>query len=290
MTNSLSVSIVLYNTERDDIFKCLRSLERYSALVQIYVIDNSPTNALEACFRPANVIYTHLPSNPGFGAAHNVGLAASQAAGFSYHLVLNADVSFETDVLTPMLAHMAAHPQVGQMMPRVDNADGSIQRLCKLVPTPADLLFRRFLPRRLKDANNRRFELHNSGYDRVMFVPYLSGCFMLLRNSAIAEIGGFDERFFLYPEDIDLTRRMAERYDTIYFPAVSVTHQHGAASYKSLKMLGIHLANLARYFNKWGWVRDPVRDRLNARTLAQFDPLATLGSTSSFAAEPPKFT
>lgn len=272
MTKTLSASIVLYNTDRKDIAECLESLGRHSATLQIYVIDNSPTNALATCFKSGGIDYQHLPSNPGFGAAHNVALAASRAAGFTYHLVLNADVRFETDVLTPMLAYMEAHSQVGQMMPRVQNPDGSIQRLCKLVPTPADLLFRRFLPQHLKAARNQRFELHDSGYERIMFVPYLSGCFMLLRNSAIAEIGGFDERFFLYPEDIDLTRRMAERYDTIFFPAVSVTHQHGAASYKSLKMLGIHVVNLVRYFSKWGWVRDPARDRLNARTLAQFHP------------------
>lgn len=273
MTASISVSIVLYNTSRDDIAKCLGSLEHYPGLRTIHVIDNSPTSDLQACFSAPNIRYLQNPSNPGFGAAHNIGLAASRQDGCAYHLVLNADVHFDYDVLTPMLAYMDAHPEVGQMMPRVENPDGSIQRLCKLVPTPADLLFRRFLPQRLKAANNRRFELHDSGYDRIMFVPYLSGCFMLLRNSVIAEIGGFDERFFLYPEDIDLTRRIAERYDTLFFPNATVTHQHGAASYKSFKMLGIHVSNLARYFNKWGWFHDPVRDRLNVRTLAQFAPL-----------------
>jgi GT2 family glycosyltransferase len=100
-----------------------------------------------------------------------------------------------------------------------------------------------------------------------MFVPYLSGCFMLLRQSALQEIGLFDERFFMYPEDIDLTRRMAERYETIYFPEVSVVHEHGAASYKSVRMLIVHVYNLVKYFNKWGWINDPIRERLNQRTL-----------------------
>lgn len=275
MTERLSVSIVLYETDRNDISMCLQSLARYPCAPRIFIIDNSPTNALADCCDLGDIEYRHTPSNPGFGAAHNIALAASAAQGFDYHLVLNADVHFVTDILTPMLDHMDAHARIGQMMPRVENPDGTIQRLCKLVPTPADLLFRRFLPSRMKVERNRKFELHQSGYDRVMFVPYLSGCFMLLRNSAIAEIGTFDERFFLYPEDIDLTRRIAERFDTIYFPSVTVTHKHGAASYKSLKMLGIHLANLARYFNKWGWIRDPVRDQLNARTLAQFKPNPT---------------
>ena len=102
-----------------------------------------------------------------------------------------------------------------------------------------------------------------------MFVPYLSGCFMLLRQSALIDIGLFDERFFMYPEDIDLTRRMAERYDTLFYPHVSVIHEHGRESHKSFNMFVIHLVNLVRYFNKWGWFYDSKRDELNRKTLKQ---------------------
>lgn len=267
----LSVSIVLYRTDPADIDACLASLRRHGPPLRVYIIDNSPTDALRSHCNGADIVYRHNPSNPGFGAAHNIALAESARAGFAYHLVINADVRFDEDVLTPMLDHMDANPRIGQMMPRVENPDGSIQRLCKLVPTPFDLIGRRFLPASLTAGRNRRFELHRSGYDRTMFVPFLSGCFMLLRNSALAEVGGFDERFFLYSEDLDLTRRIAERYETLFFPAVTVTHRHGAASYKSRRMLWVHIRNMVRYFNKWGWLRDPARDRLNARTLAQFD-------------------
>jgi GT2 family glycosyltransferase len=136
------------------------------------------------------------------------------------------------------------------------------------VPSPYDMFLRRF-GRMACANNNRRFELHESGYDKIMFVPYLSGCFMLLRTSALEKVGFFDERFFMYPEDIDLTRRIAQCYDTIFFPGVSVFHEHGAASRKSLKMFAIHLYNLIKYFNKWGWIVDRGRSELNQRTLAQ---------------------
>jgi GT2 family glycosyltransferase len=270
MDRLLSVSLVLYKTNPADISACLASLALHDADMRIFVIDNSPTDMLKTCFPGGNTHYQHNPANPGFGAAHNLALMLSAQQGYRYHLVLNADVWFETDILTPMLDYLDAHAEIGQMMPMVRNPDGSIQRLCKLVPSPADLVFRRFLPSRLKAASNRHFELHDSGYDRIMSVPYLSGCFMLLRNSALAEVGLFDERFFMYPEDIDLTRRMAERYDTVFFPSVSVFHSHGAASHSSLKMLFIHATNMIRYFNKWGWINDPIRDRLNADTLTQF--------------------
>lgn len=271
MIPDLTASIVLYRTPVDDLRKCLAALAKFTGKLYLYLVDNSPTDALRGA-APTNIPheYIHLPANPGFGTAHNVAIRKAQALGSPYHLVINADVYFDTDVLSPMLGYMEQHPQVGQMMPKVLNPDGSLQRLCKLVPTPYDLFLRRFSSGKAKAARSRYFELHDSGYDKIMFVPYLSGCFMLLRQSALKEVGLFDERYFMYPEDIDLTRRMAEKYKTIFFPNVSVVHAHGAASYKSLKMLLIHMTNLVRYFNKWGWFHDPIRKRLNRETLAQF--------------------
>lgn len=242
MNPFVTVSIVLYKTSVDDLRRCLVSLSLIKTNIFIFLVDNSPTDLL-SIESPINLPYEyiHLPNNPGYGKAHNVAIRRAQKLGSLYHLVLNADVYFESDVLTPMISYMENNSQVGQMMPKVFNTDGSIQRLCKLVPTPYDLFLRRFSFNIEKKLNNRKFELHESGYKNIMFVPYLSGCFMLLRQCALKEIGLFDERFFMYPEDIDLTRRMAERYDTIFFPNVCIIHEHGAASYKSLKMLFIHM-------------------------------------------------
>ena len=96
-----------------------------------------------------------------------------------------------------------------------------------------------------------------------MNVPYLSGCFMLFRMSALQDIGLFDERFFMYPEDIDITRRMHEKYKTIFFPKVSIIHSHAAASKVNIRMLKVHILNMVRYFNKWGWILDTKRRKLN---------------------------
>lgn len=283
MTPYLTVSIVLFQTPVKDLQRCFDSLRNFKDQIYLYLIDNSPNDYLKSeC--PVNLSheYIHLPNNPGFGTAHNVAIRKAQLLGSKYHLVLNADVAFDADVLSPMLAYMDENSRVGQMMPKILNPDRSIQYLCKLVPTPIDLFLRRFYCGKTKEENDRYFELHDSAYDKIMFVPYLSGCFMLLRQSSLQEVGLFDERFFMYPEDIDLTRRIAERYETIFFPYVSVTHKHGAASYKSFKMLLIHAFNLVKYFNKWGWFCDPIRDSLNHKTLMQFKPTSsTLPSDSS---------
>jgi GT2 family glycosyltransferase len=273
MTNPiLSVSVVLYNTPTSHINKFLHSLYKFSSRLLLFIVDNSPSDILRREFPiGVNLHYIHLPANPGYGSGHNVAILMAQESGCIYHLVMNADVSFETDILSIMLDYMELNPDVGQIMPKVLNPDGTIQPLCKLVPTPFDLFFRRFAPKKVKNLVNQRFELHHSRYDKIIFVPYLSGCFMLLRHSALKKIGLFDEQFFMYPEDIDLTRRMAEIYKTIFFPTVSVVHEHTAASRKSIKMLLIHIWNLFKYFNKWGWFYDPSRKKLNKITLNQFN-------------------
>ncbi len=149
-------------------------------------------------------------------------------------------------------------------MPKVVYDDGNLQYLCKLIPTPIDLFLRRFgwLPFRSHLRKKMdEFELRFTGYDRVMDVPYLSGCFMLFSVAALRKVGLFDEQFFMYPEDIDMTRRMNAKYRTVFFPGATIVHDHARESYKTRRSLFIHAGNIIRYFNKWGWVFDPERAR-----------------------------
>ena len=129
-----------------------------------------------------------------------------------------------------------------------------------------DLILRRFIPiKKIREKHDYNFELCYTGCDTEMNVPYLSGCFMVLRVSALKEIGLFDERFFMYPEDIDLTRRMHAKYRTMYIPYVTIMHDHAKAPYKNLKMLFIHIIIMIRYFNKWSWFFDKERKIINQK-------------------------
>jgi GT2 family glycosyltransferase len=85
--------------------------------------------------------------------------------------------------------------------------------------------------------------------------------------SAFEKVGLFDERYFMYPEDIDITRGMHQHYKTLYWPEVSIVHAHRAESYKSKKMLKIHIVNMIKYFNKWGWIFDSKRKHVNKEIL-----------------------
>lgn len=267
--SSLAISIVTYCTDSSCLRSSLKCVYASKVSADVTVVDNSPNDNLRSICRDFPCNYVHNPSNPGYGAAHNIALKNSLDAAVDYHLILNADVVFSGDVLYKIMNFMDENKNIGQIMPKVLNPDGSIQKLCKLVPTPVDLILRRFLPYRLSSKSRKRFELWDSGYNKIMFVPYLSGCFMFLRCDVLKSVGIFDERFFMYPEDIDLTRRIASKFDTIFYPHVEVVHEHGAASYKSLRMLWIHIINIIKYFNKWGWIFDKDRERLNKKTLSK---------------------
>jgi GT2 family glycosyltransferase len=143
-----------------------------------------------------------------------------------------------------------------------------MQHLCKQLPSPADLVARRFLPSFLKPlikARLARYDFRDQDYDSVLSVPVLSGCFMMLNCAAISEVGVFDERFFMYMEDVDLCRRMQEGYKTIYFPKMAIYHVYEKGSYRSLRLMLCHIVSAVKYFQKWGWFLDPERIRINQK-------------------------
>lgn len=266
----LNVSIVLYQPNWTEVTNLTQAILQSEMVHRVYWIDNSPTATAEPPCCSNKITYQHNPTNIGYGSAHNIAIRESIYDNIPYHLVINPDIILTRESLETMLQFMAQHPEVGQLMPKVIYPNGELQHLCKLLPTPMDVFGRRFLPSKWMRRRNQRYEMRASGYDRLMNVPYLSGCFMLLRTQAVQKARLFDERFFMYPEDMDLTRRIHRDYLTVFFPYASIIHNHEKASYKSLKMLWIHAVNMCRYFNKWGWLRDPERDLFNQTAIREY--------------------
>ncbi|TZF86452.1 glycosyltransferase family 2 protein (plasmid) [Pedobacter sp. BS3] len=265
-----SASIVLFKNETKVVQNTiLRVIE--SQFLQVYLIDNSPTDVLKNISKDSGVIYIHNSSNLGFGAAHNIAIRKAMEDGLKYHFIINPDIEIKEDVFTPMIEYMEANPDVGMMMPKVLNGDGSVQNLPKLLPHPA-WIFRRKLKKMdpFSETFINKYELRKVPYSLIYNVPILSGCFTLLRLDAIKEVGKFDEKFFMYFEDFDLSRRMHKKYKTIYFPKVSVYHGYEGGANKSWKLFKIYIKSMITYFNKWGWFFDKERKKFNKETLAQF--------------------
>ena len=250
----VNCSIVLYHTPFSEVQKAITVLRASGVVGKIWLVDNterryandmtinSSTDTVEGC----EYIFGH--ENIGFGRGHNIALEKSLETDADYHIVMNSDLIFEPKVICQLVEFMDAHPDIAHVMPRVLNLDGTDQHLAKRLPTPWDLI-----QRRLFHSHNCELELPDKGiYD----VPYLSGCFMFLRMTALRELKErdgyvFDPRYFLYPEDIDLTRRLHEMYRTVCYSDVTIKHHHARTSYKSLKLSCIHAWNMIKYFWKW---------------------------------------
>ncbi len=257
----ITASIVLYKSEREELQKVISNVDS-STIVKLFIIDNSPTDELRSfvCGLSSKVEYIYGQGNVGYGTAHNIAIRNAIRNGVKYHVVINPDIEFEEGVVEGLCNYMESHGDVGQVMPKVLYPNGEIQALCKLLPTPIDLIGRKFIPSQLNSRRNSRYEIADYGYDHIIDVPSLSGCFMFLRVEALERVDGFDERFFMYCEDLDLCRRIrGAGYKTVCNPNFSITHIHKKESYVNRKLLAAHIKSAVYYFSKWGWFFDRYR-------------------------------
>lgn len=264
--SALSISIVTYQPAPAQLAATLSTLDtallalqsQENAGIRLTLIDHSAQCSIEqpALRSTASCTVVHDPGNPGFGAGHNRVLAQPAQLG-EFHLVLNPDVELAADSLLTALAFMRAHPDCVLLSPAARNADGSVQRLCKRHPGVLDLALRGFAPRWLKQGFARRLA-HYEMQDIADGEPYwdppiVSGCFMLLRSSVFRQLGGFDERFFLYFEDFDLSLRAARYGRLAHVPAVRIVHHGGHAARKGWRHILMFARSGLRFFHLHGW-------------------------------------
>lgn len=264
----VNVSVVLYHPIISQVLRLCEELLQAKCVRKIFLIDNSPMKSEELFHLTGKISYQwQQGTNLGYGRGHNIAIRESVYYHTPFHLVINADVSIKASDLDELYLFISHNDAIGQLMPKVVYPDGKLQYLCKLLPTPFDVFARRFLPPSWLHKLNHRYELRFTGYDKMMNVPYLSGCFMLLRTQAVLKARLFDERYFMYPEDIDLTRTIHRDYLTVFYPDITIVHDHARDSYHSPRMTWVHMVNMCRYFNKWGWLFDKERRLMNRLTL-----------------------
>ena len=267
----ITASIVLYKNDIEMLRGVIDSFLNKKLNVKLYLVDNSPTDELKIIVTDTRIEYTHNPSNPGFGAAHNIAIKEAINIGSKYHFIVNPDVFFESDVISNMVDTMENDSNIGMMMPQILNLDGTIQYLPKLLPSPMSILWRKIkIPQKKYSKFISQYELRYLEQDITYNAPILSGCFTLLNLKAVEEVGMYDDRFFMYFEDWDLSRRMHKKFKTLYFPKVSVYHGYESGANKSGRLFIIFIQSAIAYFNKWGWFFDSERSKLNKVALDQF--------------------
>lgn len=247
----ISLSIVTYNNE-DIIEKTINSIVSHldgKVNYVLYIIDNNSNdntvNKISKC--SGSIVLIKNNKNIGFGAAHNVILDRIDS---KYHIVVNPDITIANDIIIDMYEYMEEHPDIGLLTPLVKFPDGRIQYLCKRNPTILDLFIRLVFPNSFKKRQDY-FTMKETGYNKPFEVEYATGCFMFFRSSVFKQINGFDEHFFLYLEDADITRRVNKISKTVFFPYNYVVHEWQRGAHKNLKLMWINLKSAAWYFWKW---------------------------------------
>lgn len=230
----LSVVVVSFNA-RDYLRCCLASLLEHTKGVshEVIVVDNASWDGsaemVQAEFPQAVLI--RLPVNVGFAAGCNRGI--EHAAG-EFVLLLNPDTELSEDAFSPMVTYCRQNPSVGILGPKLLNSDGSLQLSCRHFPSHLTSLFnRQSVLTRLFPGNrfSRRYLMTDWAHDRIEPVDWLAGACMMLRREMVERIGGLDEGYFMYIEDVDLCYRAHHAgYEVVYFPSVAVTHHIGKST------------------------------------------------------------
>uniref|UniRef100_UPI004048E37E glycosyltransferase n=1 Tax=Algoriphagus sp. TaxID=1872435 RepID=UPI004048E37E len=263
----VSASIVLYKNnpkDLDHLFHVIFSSE----IDVLYLIDNSLNNNLAFYSSYSKIIYFNSNKNVGFGAGHNIAFKLVKKHSNHVHFVINPDIIIDVQTINNMIAYMFQNKDVGMCMPKVLNFDNSTQYLTKLLPNPFYILLKKFkIPKKLYFIYFQRLELRGFRDYCEINVPVLSGCFFISNFNSLKEIGYFDERFFMYFEDWDLSRRMHLKYKTIYNTSFKVFHGHNSGANKKFNLFLIFFSSYLKYFFKHGWFFDPHRNLLNDKVL-----------------------
>jgi GT2 family glycosyltransferase len=264
---NISASLVLFHNPLTMVHRAIACFLQSAAQGPLIIIDNSSSPMFPDPFESPKIIYKHLGKNIGFGAGHNIALEILREPS-DLHLIMNPDVFFGAETLSHVYDVMTKNPDIGAAMPQVVYPDGALQQLCKLLPSPMDLIVRRFMPMKsFRDALSARYELHGLPQDRMSYVPALSGCFLFVRTALLQQLRGFDTRYFMYMEDVDLVRRIGDVSKTAYIPGAKVTHEFSKGSYHNKLLLKYHMSSAIKYFMKWGWFFDSARRCRNIQIL-----------------------
>jgi len=245
----ISACIVTFNS-LEDIKAALDSIAKTQAAV--FVVDNQSTDGTPEWVKQNYPQITLIQSaeNKGFGAGNNQVL---ELLNSKYHVMMNPDVTIEADLLERMAAFMDAHPEVVLLSPRVVYPDGTEQFLPKKRPS-LHYLAAGMLEKYGPPFTDWRKKY--TGQDAVSSEPrevdFATGCFMFVRTDAFKKIGGFDESFFMYMEDADLTLRMKKEGKVLYHPDFVVTHAWKRESHSNPKLKKMHMDSIKRFFKKWG--------------------------------------
>lgn len=270
----ISISIVTYETPGAVLVRCLSFLllaikhAQADALdglsVTVSIINNGACGLagqlrrlqVPDAFAQADIRFDVIEGqgNVGYGRAHNLAVLNDES---DFVLLMNPDVRVAHNTLTEALRHFRSDQEAVCLSPFCRDGDGQRQFLCKNYPSVFDLLLRgidvaalnRLFGGRLADYEARAAQLGSA----PVGVPIVSGCFMFCRRSALDAVSGFDDRYFLYFEDFDLSLRLRSVGSLAFYPRMLIEHDGGGAGKKGIKHIAMFISSACKFFSTHGW-------------------------------------
>ncbi|MFZ2804211.1 MAG: glycosyltransferase family 2 protein [Patescibacteria group bacterium] len=270
----ICVVTVTYNNLHEECLSSLAEALRHTQKnVRVVVVDNaSPTQKADemvARLLP-QATYIRREENHGMGRSTNFG---AQQVDANYYFILNPDTRLtDPDILDKLIQYIESHPDVGIVAPRISNFDGSRQDTCRRFPTWYQPLVQRSALGSTNWGKNytKYFLMHDFDQSTERPVDWVQGSAMFLPNNVWKDLGGFDDRFWLYFEDIDLCRRAWHSgMKVVYAPHLTLQHAYGRASAKiknpvlnilKTRATRAHIASWAKYMWKWKFVEQPTAE------------------------------
>lgn len=250
MNVKVSGCIVTYNNMRT-VGKAIRTvLENTGCDFRLYVVDNGSSDGTPDYIRKnfPEVTVLETGRNAGFGAGHNFILDRLDS---DYHAIINPDIIIRDDVISNMVDYLNTHEDAGMLSPRILFPDGREQVLGKKIPLPHYLVASRLRGKKPGKLLSE-YAMLDCDLSEPTQIQNATGCFMFIRTSVFRQLGGFDERYFMYFEDCDLTREVNRISKVLYYPYATVYHEWGRESKKNFHLKRIQIESMLRYYAKWG--------------------------------------
>jgi GT2 family glycosyltransferase len=246
----VTVGILSFNTPETQLRHTVDSVKKTSPASIIILACNNPDPAAQkanqALAEALDIRFLGSLPNRGFGAGHNRILATVQT---KYYVCCNPDVIIFPGCIQSLRAKAEGATDSGLLAPKILNPDKSIQKLARKHLTVFNWITRQ-LARFFKiPTYESKFD-----YDRPQVVEFVSGCFFLAEAEKLLNYQGFDESFFMYCEDADLSRRISASFKNYYVPEAVIIHEWHKGWTKSVKTFQLHLRSLVRFFMKHGFL------------------------------------